>query len=57
MFLQFSPPPHYTKLKLRKNSGYKCPMLFVGWGEGLGMCELENAPPMQKCPKTFIHDK
>ena len=32
-------------------------MLFVGWGEGLGMCELENAPQMQKCPKTFVHDK
>ena len=32
-------------------------MLFVGWGEGLGMCKLENAPQMQKCPKTFIHDK
>ena len=20
------------------------------------MCELENAPEMQKCPKTFVHD-
>ena len=32
-------------------------MLFVGWGEGLGMCELENTPKMQKRPKTFVHDK
>ena len=20
------------------------------------MCELENVPEMQKCPKTFVHD-
>ena len=29
---------------------------IVGWGEGLGLCELENAPEMQKCSKTFVHD-
>ena len=22
----------------------------------LGLCELENAPEMQKCSKTFVHD-
>jgi len=38
--------------KPKKNSGYTRPTLFVGWGEGLGLCELE----MQKCPKTFVHD-
>ena len=32
------------------------PTLFVGWGEGQGMCELENAPEIQKYPKTFIYD-
>ena len=32
------------------------PTLFVGWGEGQGMCELENAPEIQKYPKTFVHD-
>ena len=47
------PPPPYTKLKLGKNSGYTRPTLFVGWGEGLDLCELENAPDTQKCPKTF----
>ena len=26
------------------------------WGEGFDLCELENAPEMQKCPKTFVHD-
>ena len=56
IFLQFSLPPPYTKLKLGKNSGYTRPTLFVGWGEGLDLCELENAPETQKCPKTFVHD-
>ena len=55
IFLQFSLPSPYTKLKLSKNSGYTCPTLFVGWGEGLHLCELENTPEMQKCPKTFVH--
>ena len=56
IFLQFSLPPPYTKLKLGKNSGYTRPTLFVGWGEGLDLCELENAPETQKYPKTFVHD-
>ena len=47
IFLQFSLPPPYTKLKFRKKCGYTRPTLFVGWGEGLGLCELENAPEMQ----------
>ena len=56
IFLQFSLPPPYTKLKLGKSSGYTRPTLFVGWGEELDLCELENAPETQKCPKTFVHD-
>ena len=56
IFLQFSLPPTYTKLKLGKKSGYTRPTLFVGWGERLDLCELENAPETQKCPKTFVHD-
>ena len=32
------------------------PMLFVGWGEGQGMRELENAPEIQNSFKTFVHD-
>ena len=43
------PPPPYTKLKLEKNSGYTRPTL--GWGEELDLCEMENTPEMQKCPK------
>ena len=47
VFLQFSLPPVYTKLKLGNNSGYTRPTLIVGWGEGLDLRELENAPEMQ----------
>ena len=56
IFLQFSLPPPYTKLKLGKNSGYTRSTLFVRWGEGFDLYELENAPERQKCPKTFVHD-
>ena len=56
IFLHFSLPLPYTKLKLGKNSGYTRKALFVGWAEGLDLCELENAPETQKCPKTFVHD-
>ena len=52
-----SPSPHpIQSWNSEKNSGYTRPTLFVGWGEGLYLCELENAPEMQKCPKTFVHD-
>ena len=56
IFFQVSLPSSYPKLKLVKNSGYTCPTLFVGWGEGLDLWELQNAPETQKCPKTFVHD-
>ena len=49
-FLQFSP-------HLMQNSGYTRPTLFMGLGWGVGLCELENAPEMLKCPKTFVHDR
>ena len=47
--------PSYT-VKLGKHSGYTRPTLFVEGREGLGLCELENALEMQKCPKTFFRD-
>ena len=53
IFLQFSLPPPYTKLKLGKNSGYTRPTLFAGWGEGLDLCELENVPEMQSVPRLL----
>ena len=54
-FSVISGSPHKT-VKLGKNSGYTRPTLFMGGREGLGLCELENAPEMQKCPKTFFCD-
>ena len=53
IFLQFSLPPPYTKLKLRKNSGLTRPILFVVWGEGLDLRELENAPEPQSVPRLL----
>ena len=48
--------PPYTMLKLTNKFGNTCPVPFMGWGERLGICELEKAPEMQKCTKTFVHD-
>ena len=59
IFLQFSlppPPPSPNKVKLGTNSQYTRPTLFMGWREGLDLCELEKAPEMQNCPKTFVYD-
>ena len=44
------------KVETRKNFRTKALTLFVGWGEGLDLCESENAPEMQKCPKAFVYD-
>ena len=56
-FPAFLPSPHLIQSwNSEKNSGCTHPTLFVGWGEVLGRCELENAPETQKCPKTFVHD-
>ena len=59
IFLQFSPPPipPPPHPHLMQNSGYTRPTLFMGLGGEVGLCELENAPEMQKCPKTFVHDR
>ena len=47
IFLQFSlPPGPIQSWNSEKNSGYTRPTLFVGWGKGLDLCELET---LQKC--------
>ena len=59
ILLQFSlspPPPTLYKVETKKKFGDTRPALFVGWEEGLDLCELENAPEEQKFPKTFVHD-
>ena len=53
IFLQFSLPPPYKKLKLEKNSGYTRPTLFVGWREGLDLCELENTQKRKRVPRLL----
>ena len=57
IFLQFSLPPPYTKLKLGKkilDTRVQHCLFFVR--EGLDLFELENAPETQKFPKTCVHD-
>ena len=55
IFLLFSLPTPYTKLKLGKNSGYMHPTLFVRRRDGLDLCELQNAPETQ-VSQDFFHD-
>ena len=55
-FLAVLPPPTLHNLETWK-IGWYGPTLFVGWESGLGMCELKKAPQVQKCPKTFVHDR
>ena len=53
-FSQFSLPPPSTKLKLEEK--FCIHASNVVCEERLDLCELENAPEMQNCPKTFVHD-
>ena len=49
-----SPSPHpIQSWNSEKNSGYTRPTLFVGWGEGLDLCELENAQKYKSVPKLL----
>ena len=42
-----------SKLKLKKNSGYTRPTLFVGWSEGLGMYDCEESPKNANVTQDF----
>ena len=52
-----SPQP-YTMYKVETRKKFRIHASnIVCWVRGgLGLCELENAPEMQKYPKTFVHD-
>ena len=52
-FLAVVPPPPYTKLKIEKNSGYIHPTLFVVWGKGLDLCEVENTQKCKSVPRLL----
>ena len=57
IFLQFSLPPPYTKLKLGKKKFWiHASNIVCRVREGLDLFEFENAPETQKCPKTCVHD-
>ena len=47
--LQFSLPPTLYKVETQKILDTRVQHCL--WGEGFDLCELENAPEMQKCPK------
>ena len=47
IFLQFSLPAPYPKLKLGKK--------FCIHASNI-VCGVRNIPETQKCPKTFVHD-
>ena len=53
IFLQFSLPPPYIKLKFGKHSEYMRPTLFVGWGEGFGPVCIGKCPRNAKVSQDF----
>ena len=53
-FLAALPPPTIYKVETRKKIVQHC--LWAEGRAGLDLCELENVPERQKCPKTFVHD-
>ena len=53
-FLAVLPPPTIYKVETRKKFVQHC--LWDEGRAGLDLCELENVPERQKCPKTFVHD-
>ena len=57
-FLAILPPPILYKVETRKKFWIHASNIVCGMRGGgvLDLCELENAPEMQKCPKTFVHD-
>ena len=56
-FLTVLPPPTLYKAETRTKFWIHASNIVCGVGEGLDLCELENAPEMQKCLKTFVHDR
>ena len=55
-FLALFPPPTLYKVETRKKFWIHASNIVCGVREGLDLCELENAPETQKCPRTFVHD-
>ena len=56
IFLQFSLPPPYTKLKLEKKFWIHASNTVCGVREGVGPVWIGKRLETHKCPKTFVHD-
>ena len=55
-FLALLPPPTLYKVETRKEFWIHASNIVCGVREGAGPVWIGNAPEMQKCPKTFVHD-
>ena len=55
-FLAVLPPYTLYKVETRKKFWIHASNIVCGGGKGLDLCELENAPEMQKYPKSFFQD-
>ena len=56
IFLQFSLPSPYTKVKLRKIVDTRVQHCLWGEGRGWTCMNWKTTPETQKCPKTIVHD-
>ena len=56
IFLQFSLPPPYTKVKLGKKCRIHSSNIVCGVRGGVGPVWIGKRPRNAKCPKTFVQD-
>ena len=54
--LAILPPPTLYKFKTGQNFGYARPTFFVGWGKGLGLCELEKVCKVEDAQWEVRHN-
>ena len=54
--LAVPPPPSLYKVETRKKFWIHASNIVCGVREGVGPVWIGNAPEMQKCLKTFVHD-
>ena len=55
-FLAVLPSPTPYKVETRKKFWIHASNIVCGVREGVGPVRIGNAPEMQKCLKTFVHD-
>ena len=52
-FLAVLPPPNLYKVETRKKLWIHASKIVLGWGEGLGLCELKKGPGNAKVSLDF----